>query len=199
MNKISINPNKLDNKDLDLIVDYIKRGKVIVYPTDTIYGMGCDATNRKAIDKLRQIKKRDKKKPLLVLVKSFCQLKRYFYVTAKQNEYLHKLWHSFKPASVILKKRNGFPLNLAPDKEGVAVRLPKNDFLIKILKKADVPIVSTSLNFSGEKPLFNVSKIDKYFEGNKPDLVIDVNKDLKGKPSKLINLMDIKNIEILRK
>lgn len=199
MKKINVNPRKFKDEEIDLIARYIRLGKVIVYPTDTIYGIGCDATNKKSIEKLRKIKKRDKEKPLLVLVKSFCQLRKYFYVSLKQNKYLHDLWFSPKPVSVILRQRKFFAPNLALNKEGVAVRLPKNDFLIKILKRARVPIVSTSLNFSGKKLLLNVSNIEKYFKTNKPDLIINIGEDLKKKPSRLINLIDMENIKILRK
>lgn len=197
MEIIKIDFEKPKDEDIERIAHYIKKGKVIVYPTDTIYGIGCDATNEKATERVRKIKKRDSQKPFLVLVKSWCQFNKYFHVSRKQNEILRKKWPG--PISVILKQRGLFPRGLAAGKKLVAVRLPKSDFLIKILKKADLPIISTSLNLGGKKPLKNVKNIEKYFKKEKPDLVVDIGRSLKGRPSRLIDLTDINNIKILRR
>lgn len=197
METIEINFANPKDEKIEKIVGCIKRGKIIIYPTDTIYGIGCDATNKKAVNKIYKIKKRDKDKPFLILIKSWFQLHKYFYISEKQDEYLRKRWPG--KVSVVLKPRKLLSKDFARGEEAVAVRLPKNDFLIKILKKADVPMVSTSLNVSGKKSLKNVKNIVKYFSGEKPDLVIDIGRDLDGKPSRLIDLTDMKNIKILRR
>lgn len=196
MKVIKINFKNPEAEDIDLIVDSFKKGKTIVYPTDTIYGIGCIATNKKAIKKIYQIKKRDEKKPLLLLVKSWCMLKKYLFVSKKQDDYLRKVWPG--KVSAILKKRDLLPDQISQGLETLAVRLPKNDFLIKIIKNIGEPIVSTSLNLSNKKNLENVKDIEKYFKDIKPDLVIDAG-EIKGKASKIIDITDIKNIKILRK
>ncbi len=202
--------DKIYNEQIDLIVDYLKRGKVIVYPTDTIYGLGCIATDKKAINKIYKIKKRDKSKPLLILVSSLAMVKKYCYVNKKQEEYLKKVWGENppsplcqggvigRPVSVILRSRNLLPKELTGGENSIAVRLPKDELLIKIIGQVNLPIVSTSLNISGKKNLTNISEIDKYFSKYKPYLVVDIG-ELKAKPSKLIDLRDINNIKILRK
>ena len=92
MKILKIRQNIFFVKKIDLIADFFRRGKVIVYPTDTIYGLGCLATNKKAINKIYKIKKREKKKPLLILVDSLAMAKRYCYVSKEQEKYLRRVW-----------------------------------------------------------------------------------------------------------
>ena len=205
MKIIKVDFKKPDKKNIELIAHYFKSGKIVVYPTDTIYGIGCDATNKKSIQKIWKIKKRDKNNPFLVLIKSWFMLRSNFYVSVKQNEYLRKIWFlprdnkKTRPTTVLLKKRKVFPDFASAGKENVAVRLPNNKFLIKMMTEIGRPIVSTSVNESGKKPLENIENIDKYFNALKPDLVVDIGRSLKGKSSKLVDLLDIKNKKILRK
>jgi L-threonylcarbamoyladenylate synthase len=209
MKIIKIDLKKISRTEVNLIIDYLRQGKVVIYPTDTIYGLGCIATDKKAINKIYKIKKRNKKKPLLILVSSLAMLKRHCYVSRKQEEYLRKVWNnlpqpllgkegSFRAVSVILKSRGLLPRNLTGGTDSIAVRLPRNKLLIKIIRQINTPIVSTSLNISGKKNLSNISKIDTYFSRIKPDLAIDVG-NLAKKPSKLIDLRDLNNIKVLRK
>ncbi|MFA4834167.1 MAG: L-threonylcarbamoyladenylate synthase [Patescibacteria group bacterium] len=201
MKYLKINLNKISQDEIDLIIDYFKRGKVIVYPTDTIYGLGCLATDKKAMKKIFRIKGREKKKPLLILVGDFKILKKYCRVSGKQEKYLKNAWKSARATSVILEKKRNLPhlpQELTGGQETVAVRLPKSKFLIKILSGVGQPIVSTSLNKSGQKNLDSVSRLDNYFKKGKPDLVIDAGV-IKNKPSRLIDIRDLDNIKILRK
>ena len=82
MKTIKIDINKIKSKDFELIVDYLRRGKVIAYPTDTIYGLGSRADNEKAINKIYKIKKRSKKMPLLCLISSISMAKKYIHKSA---------------------------------------------------------------------------------------------------------------------
>ncbi|MDD5290842.1 MAG: L-threonylcarbamoyladenylate synthase [Patescibacteria group bacterium] len=198
METIKINLKKITKNEIDLIIGYLKRGKIIVYPTDTIYGLGCLATNRKAINRIFKIKGRERRKPLLILVNGFKMLKKYCFVSKEQEKYLAKIWKSARPASVILRKKGNLPAELTAGGETIAVRLPKVKFLIKILNEANKPIVSTSLNLSGQKSLDSVSRLDNYFKKRKPDLIIDAGV-MKAKPSRLIDVRDLKNIVILRR
>ncbi len=217
MQTIKIKLNKITDKQIDLIVAYLKRGKVVAYPTDTVYGLGCLATNRKAITKVHKIKKQELKKPLLVLISDYKMLEEYCNVNKIQKEYLKKIWPiphpnlsppirrtglarrgAFRPVTVVLKLKKKMPKELTDGLKTLAVRLPKSKFLIKIIKKLGEPIVSTSLNLVGQPLLNDVSKLDQYFKNEKPDLVIDAG-FIKSKPSKLIDIREINNIKILRK
>ena len=208
MKKIKINLNNITKEQINIIAEYFKRGRVIVYPTDTIYGLGCLATNKKAISKIYEIKQRNKNKPLLILASSFTMIKKYCYVSKRQYEYLQTIWFGppkFSkigarpgPVSVILKKRKLLPDELNSGSDSIAARFPKSVFLVKLIKRVGAPIVSTSANISGRKSLSNVDNIEKYFGANKPDLIVDAGK-LKRKPSKLIDVRDVDDIKILRK
>lgn len=196
MEIVKINRKEIDSKDIALIVEYLRRGETMAYPTDTIYGLGCDATNGKAIEKIYKIKGRSGKKPLLILISSYAMLKRYCFASRRQINYLKSLWPG--RVSVVLKKRNILPTGLTGGSANIAVRLPKNDFLIKVIKKLNRPLVSTSLNLSGQDHLTSVQGLEKKFTKYKPDLVVDGG-SLVGRPSKLIDLTDIDNVKILRK
>lgn len=196
MQTIKINFNKINQEKIGLIVDYLKRGLVIAYPTDTVYGLGCDAKNAEAIKRINKIKGEKRSKPLLILISDFQMLKKYCFVNLEQIEYLEKIWPG--PVTVILKRRPNLPVELTGGLNSLAVRLPKNDFLIKIINETGFPIVSTSLNKKGDKPLANAQNLEKYFK-YLPDLIIDAGEYKRTKPSRLVDIRDMKNIKVIRK
>ncbi len=196
MQKIKVNINNFRNDTIDLIVDYLKHGKVIICPTDTIYGLSCLATDEKAIGKVRKIKERDKNKPFLVLVSSLTMVKRYCKINKKQYQYLKKVWPG--PVTVVLKNKGKLPRALTAGQDSVAVRLPKSNFLCTIIRRVGLPIISTSINISGEKNIVNLADIEKYCKKFKPDLVIDGGRTIRKTPSKLMDISDINNIKVLR-
>lgn len=210
MQTIKINLHNLTREQISLIADYLKRGLVIAYPTDTIYGLGCDPKNVEAIKKINKIKGEKGDKPLLVLISDFAMLKQYCFINSLQMEYLKRIWTrphprlslarrgALRPVTVILKRRLNLPNELTGGLNSLAVRLPDNEFLTKIINETGWPLVSTSLNKKGEKPLTNVQNIKSHFK-YKPDLAVDAGEYEKTKPSRLVDLRDIKNIKILRK
>ena len=201
MKEIKLNLKKINKKEISLIIDSFKSGKTIVYPTDTIYGLGCRADESKSVKKILKIKERDPKKSLIILVSSLSMLKKYCYISLTQEKYLKKIWNQSRPTTIILKSRGLLPKEVSGGRDTLAVRFPnllKNNFLVKIIRGMKVPLVSTSLNLSGKENLESVSNLNNYFEKEKPDLVIDIG-ITKAKPSRLMDLTDIKNIKILRK
>lgn len=185
---LKINQKKITSAELALIIKSLNRGEVMVYPTDTIYGLGCLATDVKAIKKIKVIKKRDENKPFIILVSSLYMAKKYCFVSKKQELILKELWSGRRPTSVILKQRNLLPIELIPKQKGIAVRLPKSDFLRKMIRTSGTPIVSTSFNVSGE-PVWNQVAFlaDKKLTKADPDLIIDGG-ELNNKASKIIDL-----------
>jgi Sua5/YciO/YrdC/YwlC family protein len=196
MKTIKINYHKPRKQEIGLIAGFLKMGKVIVYPTDTIYGLGCSALDKKAVGMIYRIKKRGKKKPLLVLISDFKMLREYFQVDKKQLAYLRKIWPG--KISVILEKKSALSDDISAGLSSAAVRLPKSRFLTKMITELGAPLVSTSLNISGEAHLENLDNLGKYFIKTKPDLIIDAGIKM-GRPSKLIDLRDTDHILILRK
>lgn len=195
---LKVNPKKIISADLALIVKSLKNGEVIVYPTDTIYGLGCLANNSQAIKKIKKIKKRDESKPLLILVSSLNMAKKYCFVSKKQELILKKIWVSTRPTSVVLRHRKLLAKELTPNCEGLAIRLPKSDFLRKMVKMARVPVVSTSFNLSGQPVLNQVDFLaNKPISKKDPELIVDGG-ILNNQASKIVDLMGEK-IKIIRK
>lgn len=195
MKKIEIDLKKIDKKIIDLIADYLNMEKVIAYPTDTIYGLGSRADSKRAIKKIFKIKQRKSDQPLLMLVGSIGMAKKYCRINKAQEEYIKKKWPG--PFTFILESRGVLPEELSGETASLAVRLPKNDFILKIIKKIKVPLISTSLNISGKESLIDLENVEDYFE-TKPDLVLDAGQ-IKGKPSTLIDLRDMENVKVLRR
>ncbi len=206
MKKIKINSQKISKNDILKIADYFKKNKIVVYPAETIYGLGSLATNSKNIEKLYQIKKREKEKSFIVLVKSFCMLKKYFFVSAKQDKFLRKIWPKpfgkkrVQATTVILKSRGLLPKILERNGK-IAVRIPMSnkwgrEFLIPLIKEIDEPIISTSLNISGKDFLLKLDDVEKIFPSI--DLAVDIGVVLKKKISKIIDISDMNNIKTIR-
>jgi tRNA A37 threonylcarbamoyladenosine synthetase subunit TsaC/SUA5/YrdC len=126
--------------------------------------------------------------------------KRYAYLSKLEAEILNKLWAgNVAPTTVILRAKNNLPAEIISESGGLSCRLPKSDFLIKIIKKVNAPIISTSLNLSGQQPLIDVSELDYSFPGkNKPDLIINTGRAKRRKPSRLVDLRG-GSLKIIRK
>lgn len=198
MEIIKINLNKISNQEINQITDFLKKGKVIAYPTDTIYGLGCLGTDKQAINKIFKIKNRDSGKPLLVLVGSLAMAKKYGQINKNQEKILQSVWPG--PVTVIVGNKGMLPIELTAGQPSLAMRYPDNDFLIKLIKKVKMPIVSTSLNKSGDNYVTNnVSKMDWAEFRKKPDSVIDAGNLPKARPSVIIDIREAEKIVLLRK
>jgi len=188
--------------NIPLITEYLSQGRVVVLPTDTIYGLSCVIHQDSAVKKILEIKKRENK-PLIILVASIKMAQDYAHINDVQLKYLEKHWlHSTRPCSLILTKKKSVSDLVTAGQANVALRLPKSEFLIKIIKQLDAPLVSTSLNISGEKHLENLENLDKYLSlhgvGARPDLVYNAGEQ-RNQASQVIDICDAPNIKILRK
>lgn len=170
---LDFNNNEIIKKSINTTTKILKSGGVIIYPTDTIYGIGGNAFNEDAIEKVMKIKERDREKPLLVFVKDIKSARRIACIDSKVEKILENIWPG--PVTVVLRKKDIVPCYLTGNRETIAVRIPKNKFILKLLEKVDFPIIATSANISGEKNLFNSDKIIKKFSKMKinPDLFIN--------------------------
>jgi|APSaa5957512622_1039677.scaffolds.fasta_scaffold59038_2 L-threonylcarbamoyladenylate synthase len=161
------------------IVKAIKCGKIFIYPTDTIYGIGCDATRGSAVDKIKDIKGRDEDKPLSVIAPSIDWIKENLIVDDGLD--LDKYFPG--PYTVILKKKDvGFLRDVAVG-DSLGVRIPDSEFC-DLIRKTEVPFVTTSVNLSGEDFASEIEGISPDIL-ERVDVVIDEGK-LTGKPSTLV-------------
>jgi L-threonylcarbamoyladenylate synthase len=167
------------------MISEIKSGKIFIYPTDTIYGMGCDATNRESVKKIREIKSRYQK-PFSVIVPSKEWTKKNCYVNEKVEKWLDKLPG---PYTLILELRNwndAVSNEVNSGRDSLGIRIPDNWFAF-IIERTNAPFVTTSVNSSGEKPISEIKELGESMK-DKIDYIIDDGK-LKGSPSKIVNLI----------
>jgi len=162
----------------DQLITKIKQGKLFIYPTDTIYGLGCNALNKKAVEKIRKIKQRDNK-PLSVIVPSFEWINKNLVVD--KNIDLKKYLPG--PYTIILKKKNPNFLSWVSDTDSLGIRIPDNDFT-KIIQKSNLPFITTSVNLSGQPFLTNLKDLNPEIK-KQVDEIINIG-ILNGKPSTLI-------------
>lgn len=133
---------------LQKAVEVLKNGGTILYPTDTIWGIGCDATNIEAIKKVFEIKKRELAKSLIILVENEKRLQDIVDVPEMAWEIIDI---SEKPVTIVYDRPKGLPEELLFEDGSIAIRLVKDDLCKKLITKLNKPIVSTSANFSGDK------------------------------------------------
>jgi tRNA threonylcarbamoyl adenosine modification protein (Sua5/YciO/YrdC/YwlC family) len=181
---ISVNPQIPEPEKIAKIVDILQAGGILVYPTDTIYGLGCDIFNKAAVAKIYRLKKREKHQPLSILCADFKQASQFAQIPNHAFKLMKKALPG--PYTFILKAKNKTPQNFLAKNKTVGIRIPGNKICLAIVKKLNAPIITTSLNISGEKPLSNPQLLPKEFK-NQIDLVIDAG-DLPIEPSTVIDL-----------
>jgi L-threonylcarbamoyladenylate synthase len=163
---------------MDNLTAEIKKGKIFIYPTDTIYGLGCDATNEKAVQRIKELKGRDKDKPLSIIAPSLDWIKENLIVDCDLNKYLPG------PYTIILKKKNPLFLSHIANGETLGIRIPANKFT-KEIQKANTPFITTSVNLSGEPFALSLEDIKPEIK-DKVDFIIPADEKLSGRPSALI-------------
>ncbi|MDH3651387.1 MAG: L-threonylcarbamoyladenylate synthase [Saprospiraceae bacterium] len=132
--------------EVDQIIEALSHGGTIIYPTDTIWGLGCDATNELAVERIYQIKNRPKSKPFVILVSSIQMLKDYVNDVHPRLETL--LSYHERPLTVIHKSSKNLPPNVIGKTGSVAVRITHDRFCCEIIDELGKPIVATSANFT---------------------------------------------------
>ncbi|TSC56687.1 MAG: tRNA threonylcarbamoyladenosine biosynthesis protein [Parcubacteria group bacterium Greene0714_21] len=173
----------------------LQKGKVLACPTDTVYGLIADAANKKAVQKIFQIKGRDIGKPLPVFVKDVAMAKRIARVSPLQEKYMREVWPG--KVTLILESR-GLLAKGTGTQESIGLRIPKHKLVQAILQKVNKPVTGTSANLSGEPPLSDSKEIFRKFQNKKsqPDILIDAGKLSFSKPSKVIDIRGKKPITI---
>lgn len=139
---------KKKGRQLHLCVNHLEIGNSILYPTDTIWGIGCDATNPEAVDKIFAIKNRPPEKSLIVLVDSVEMLMKHVNVTPAVEKLIYELK---EPTTIIYSEPLGIAKNAIQEDNTIAIRLVKHPFCQALIHTFGKPIVSTSANVSGEK------------------------------------------------
>lgn len=181
---LKINPENPEISKLKKTIEILEQGGVIVYPTDTIYGLGCDIFQKKAIEKIYKLKKREKQKSLSIICQDIKQISEYAYIS----DQAFKLLKNYLPGpfTFILKAKSKMPSSFLAKNKTVGIRIPDNNICLELVKKLEHPIITTSLNISGQLPLTNPNQLDKE-TANKIDIIIDSG-DLTNEASTVVDL-----------
>ena len=135
------------NSDIKRACEVLRNGGIILYPTDTVWGIGCDATNAEAVAKIYALKRSENKTSMIVLCRDADMIVRY--VNKAPGIAFEVMELSEKPLTLILEGAVGVAPNLIPESKTLGVRVPQHEFCQALLRKFGKPIVSTSANISG--------------------------------------------------
>ncbi len=178
-------------------VEVMRAGGVILYPTDTVWGIGCDATNAEAVKRIYEIKRRDDSKAMICLVDSEARLSRYVRHVADVTWDMIEL--STKPLTVIFDGATGLAPNLLAEDGSVGMRVTREEFSKELCYRMQKPVVSTSANISGEPTPRNFSEISDEIK-DAVDYVVKYSRQgkEKHKPSSIIKMSANGEFTIIR-
>jgi len=184
----------MSNQKLSLALSALLNGEIVVYPTDTLYGLGADVFNKEAVRKVFEIKKRDFSLPISVAVSSLADLEKIAYV----DERTKKIVDTFLPGSLtlVLKKKKVIPDIVTSNLDNVAVRIPNNKIALELLSEFG-PLTCTSANIHSQPTPSLICDINMQFKKGEISVLIDDGK-LEGVPSTILDLTAEKP-RILRK
>jgi tRNA threonylcarbamoyl adenosine modification protein (Sua5/YciO/YrdC/YwlC family) len=191
---LEINPDNPQPRLISKVVETLKNGGVVAYPTDTTYGIGCSIFSKKGIERIYAIKQRERKKPFSFICSDLSEIARY----AQVSNYAFKLLRRLLPGAYtfVMEANSVVPDLLLTKQKTVGIRIPDNKICLAIVKELGHPIVTTSANLSGEDPIGNPWQVECDL-GKLLDLVIDGG-DLSADVSSVVSIIgDVP--EVLRK
>ncbi len=182
---IEINPVNPQPRKIELVLDTLRRGGVIAYPTDTIYGIGCDIMNKKAIERVYQIKQRPKNNPFSFICSDLKNISQY----AKVSNYAYKTMRRLLPGpyTFILEGSNQVPKMMLTKRKTAGIRVPDHKICMAIIQELGNPIISTSAASPDGELLSEPWLIDHHI-GKQLDIVIDGG-PVPGEPSSVVSLI----------
>ena len=179
-------------REINKALNILRKGGVILYPSDTIWGIGCDATNTNAIKKIYNIKRRKESKALITLVSNKTQLK-------KLTGHIPNLDIISNPTTIIYPNVKFLSSNILAKDGSAAIRIANDTFCNKLINQLDFPIVSTSANISGNSYPKKFSEITDEIKDNVDYIVNLRQKEIMDTPSSIIKINTLGDIEIIRK
>jgi len=177
--------------------DLLLQGKILLYPTDTVWGIGCDATNEEAVKKIYNIKQRQESKSMIMLLDASDRLP--LYVAKIPLIAWDLITHTYRPTTYIYPTAQNLPKQLIHPDGTIGIRITHNQFCKKLIKAIDKPIVSTSANFSGDATPVLFSEISQEII-DLVDYVVpqEYADSIDYKPSRLVKFLDDYNFTVIR-
>lgn len=174
--------DKKITKDIDKTIKTLKKGGLVVYPTETVYGLGCDAFNNDSVDKVFRVKRRKKSNPISIAIPNIEQIEKYTKINQKTKNFLEKFLPG--PVTPLLHCTYKFPDGITYENK-IGIRIPDNKTALNLLSRYS-PITSTSANFSGQEEARKIDELNKNFI-QKIDLVLDGGKTTYGTGSTVVD------------
>jgi len=184
---ITLNSTDLNEGIVEDISACFKEGKVVVFPTETVYGLGALYSNKEAIERIYRIKKRSDKKPLTLLI---AKKEMILDFVDDVSEEVYALMDAFWPGPLTLILRN-------KNKEAFGFRIPAHDIALRLLESVKEPIATTSANFSGEKDITNGNEVIDTLQG-KVDIIVDSGESPLKIASTVVEIRGERGYSILR-
>ncbi len=198
MKIIKLEKSELNETNLNIVSDVIKKGGLVVFPSDTVYGLLADATNKEAVGKLIAFKERPPGKPISIFVSDFKMLIEYVKIKEDQLLLLKQLLPG--PFTIVLDSRHQTVKLLESEKGTLGVRIPDFKFITDLVYQLDKPVTATSANLSNRPPHYQIETLLEELPKQKKDLldlIIDIGKLPRNKPSTVIDLTEPK-MKIIR-
>ncbi len=174
----------------------LKNKGVVLYPTDTVWGLGCDATNFEAVSEIYNIKQREESKSLIILVGSLEMLLKY--VDSVPQKALEILSSSVKPTTIIYKNPKHLSENCIASDNTIAIRIVQDDFCRELIQEFGKPIVSTSANVSGEQTPKSFSEISKTILDS-VDYIVNLQQDkVTNTSSRILRITEDNEVKVIR-
>jgi L-threonylcarbamoyladenylate synthase len=184
-------------QEVEKSVELLKKGKILLYPTDTIWGIGCDATNAKAVEKVFRLKNRHEQKSMIVLLDSAGKLTEY--VDEVPPIAYDLIANAASPVTIVFNKAKNLPKNVIAPDGSIAIRVVKGDYCVEVIKQLGKPLISTSANISGEPAPMTFLEISEAIR-QKVDYVVDIHRARirAARPSTVIKMEQNGTFTIIR-
>ena len=160
---LSINPEHPEPRKVRRAVEALQAGEVIAYPTDTVYGLGCDLTNKKAVDRLYQIKGMDRSHPLAFICPDLGEIAKYAIVDNQVYRVLRRFLPG--PYCFILEATREVPRLVQTKRKTIGIRIPNHEVIRAVVQELGRPVISTTANKQGGEPYVDPREIDDDFRG----------------------------------
>ncbi|MBD3414575.1 MAG: threonylcarbamoyl-AMP synthase [Candidatus Aminicenantes bacterium] len=184
---INVDLTRIEKEKIELISRVLCTDGVVIYPTETFYGLGANCFSKEAVARIYRLKQRDRKKPLSVIVSGMDMVEE---ITSERPELFYQLSEQFWPGplTLVLKASKEFPKYITGSSKTIGIRWPEHKWLNFLVKKTGFPITATSANLAGEKEIASAKKAIEIFEGQ-VDLVADGGKTKGELPSTVLSLV----------
>ena len=190
---VTVNSQNPQMRLIRKAVDVLRDGGIIIYPTDTVYGLGCDLFNKRGIEKIYEIKKRNKKQPFSFVCADLKDISKYAFVTDYAYRTMRRLLPG--PYTFVLQASRLVPKIILPKRQTTGIRVPDHPICLALVKELGHPIISTSVKDEAGELLSDPRVIEELF-GKRVDMIIDGG-IIVAEPSSVISLLS-EGVEVIR-